>query len=187
MSSVASSCSTSRAQRGVAAAPLVEDTWRARPIDVGQREEDRFGVRQRHLTARQRRPPERGRARGYSHARANAHSFFTVAGDKSIAAGGFLHAQPGEIAQRDDPGLARIASVPAVSAPRRRRPDRSGRDPRAASPLSSSTRSGAAAMLDALIAAGALDQDAAHRERRGGEEMTATIPAPCVRRRDTRR
>ena len=42
----------------------------------------------------------------------------------------------------------------------------------------------AAAMLHALIVARALDENAAHRERRGGEEMTAAVPlllAACAR------
>ena len=54
--------------------------------------------------------------------------------------------------------------------------------------LSSSTRSARAAVLDALVVAGALDEDAAHGERRGGEEVAAPIPAPVlVDRRTTRR
>ena len=38
----------------------------------------------------------------------------------------------------------------------------------------------AAAMFDALIVAGALDENAAHRERRGGEKMPAPIPAALL-------
>ena len=35
-------------------------------------------------------------------------------------------------------------------------------------------------MLDTLIVPGALDENAAHRERRGGEEVAAPLPAPLL-------
>ena len=53
--------------------------------------------------------------------------------------------------------------------------------------LSSSTRSAPAPVLDALVMAGALDEDAAHRQRGGGEEMPAAIPGPSPASPDTRR
>ena len=53
--------------------------------------------------------------------------------------------------------------------------------------LSISTCSAVAAVLEPLIVAGTLHEDAAHREGRGGEEMSAAIPGWWRRAEETRR
>ena len=71
------------AESGIAAAPRVEDGRTIVRSDVREGQEDRLHCGQRHG----RLPDESiGPSARYSHARANAHSFLTVAGDRSSAA-----------------------------------------------------------------------------------------------------
>ena len=186
-SSVASSASTSprsrrrrRSVRGAAAS-------RSSGLDVGQREKDLLGERDavRHADRRPAVRRQAGRAARYSQARANAHSFLTVAGDRSSALAVSSTLSPAKYRSATILRLARID----LFEPRQRLVDGDeiGRAPdrRAAIALIELDVLAAGAVLDALIVAGALDEDAPHRQRGGGKEMAAAIP--LLRSDDRRR
>ena len=165
-------------QRGVVSAAGVEERGAIVRVDVGQREKNRLAPAG-SVTAPVRRRLASGPSARYSQARANAHSFFTVAGDRSSARRGFFDAQAGEVPQRHDLRFARVGLLEA----RQRFVDGDEIGERRIDAHHRAVQIdafGAAAMFDALIMAGALDENAAHRERGGGEEMPAAVPAPLL-------
>ena len=89
--------------------------------------------------------------------------------------GGFLDGQAGEIAQQHD---ARLRGIDLLE-PRQRLVDGEdvGQDRRQRRRLGIQLDPLLlAAMLDAAVVPGALDEDAAHGDRRGGEEVSAPVP-----------
>ena len=121
----------------------------------------------------------------YSQARANVHSFFTVAGDTSSAPAVSSMLRPAKyrsdtiFALRGSVCSRRVSASSTATRSIERRID--AHDPA----VELDTLRGAA-MSDALIVARALDEDAPHRQRGGGEEMPASIPFPSSRSPATR-
>ena len=94
-------------------------------------------------------------------------------------AGGLLDAQAGEIPQRHDLRLARIGLLEA----RQGFVDGDEIDERRIDAHDRAVELDAlrgAPMPDALVVPRALDQDAAHRERGGGEEVPPPVPVPVL-------
>src|SRR5262249_9047311 len=89
--------------------------------------------------------------------------------------GGLFDAEPGEVPQRDDLRLARVGLLE----PGERLVDGYEIGQRGIGAHDAAIEIDAvlvAAVLDALVVARALDEDAPHGERRGGEEMPAAVP-----------
>ena len=105
--------STSRAQRDVAAAALVEERRRGRAASTfGQRQEDRFGGWQRHGRASAGGSPMRPEHAVQPGAR--ERPFVLDGGRRQIErAGGFFDAQAGEVPQRHDLRFPRIGLLEA--------------------------------------------------------------------------
>ena len=111
-----------------------------------------------------------------SQARANVHSFLTVAGDRSSAPAVSSMLRPAKYRSDTILRLARIGLLQ----PRQRfvDGDEIGRGAGSARMIACRARRARAprAVLDALVMARALDENAAHRERGGRKEMPAPIP-----------
>ena len=120
----------------------------------------------------------------YSQARAYAQWRSAVAAEMPRAVGGLLGGQPGEVAELDQPRPSRLVAAELgqglVEGEQVRRAGPSSR-PRGSSRRSRSIRPrGRRRAWRLACAARLLDQDAAHRLGRGGEEVAAAVPAAAA-------